>query len=158
MYFSQSNNCYYTSDRLVRIFYLVFCTFTVLGYSQFIWCIVLSMMMPLGFFIMHKLVDHRLVQGMRNNDIFANGLMGGIMQAPLPIPEILSQINRTSFKTGKFGLQANCAICWSDFQENEVVTPLICDERHLYHTTCIEAWIRKGNNTCPLCRNNIANI
>lgn len=92
------------------------------------------MMVPLGFFIIHKLVDHRLVQGVANNDIFADGLMGGIMQAPLPIPEILSQINRTKFNTGKFGLQTSCAICWNDFQENEVVTPLICDERHLYHT------------------------
>lgn len=104
MYFNAGNYCWYTNDRLVRTFYLVFCTFSILGYLQFVWCIVLSMMVPLGFFIIHKLVDHRLVQGVANNDIFADGLMGGIMQAPLPIPEILSQINRTKFNTGKFGL------------------------------------------------------
>ena len=79
LYFSNNNFCWYTSDKLVRAFYLVFCTFTVLGYLHFIWCIVLSMMVPLGFFIIHKLVDHRLVQGLANNDIFADGLMGGIM-------------------------------------------------------------------------------
>lgn len=68
---------------------------------------------------------------------------------PLPIPEILSTLSKTKFK-GVIACQ--CAICWGEFRENEEVTPLMCDERHLYHTRCIEAWIRKGNNTCPLCR------
>ena len=34
----------------------------------------------------------------------------------------------------------------------------MCDERHLFHTKCIEAWIRKGHNSCPLCRKQIANV
>jgi hypothetical protein len=62
------------------------------------------MMLPLAFMIISKLVDHRLLQGAANNDIFADGIMGGIMQAPLPVPEILSSINRTKFNPGKFGL------------------------------------------------------
>lgn len=80
------------------------------------------------------------------------------MQVPLPIPEILSSLNRTKFSEQEFKLQSQCAICWNDFKENEEVTPLLCDERHLYHTGCIEAWIKKGHNTCPLCRKQIANL
>ncbi|TNV73517.1 hypothetical protein FGO68_gene10530 [Halteria grandinella] len=55
-------------------------------------------------------------------------------------------------------LETECKICFMDFQQSEEVTPLICDERHLYHTKCIEAWIRTGQNTCPYCRKQIANI
>ncbi len=90
-------------------------------------------------------------------------LMGGLMQVPLPVPEILSTLSRKKYNmmgstANSNCLAAQCAICWSDFKDNEEVTPLICDERHLYHTACIEAWIRKGHNTCPLCRKHIANI
>jgi hypothetical protein len=31
------------------------------------------------------------------SDIFTEGLMGGLMQVPLPIPEILSTLNRTKY-------------------------------------------------------------
>lgn len=78
--------------------------------------------------------------------------MGGLMSVPLPIPEILTSLNRTRFSQKEFKIQTQCSICWGDFKDNEVVTPLLCDERHLFHTSCIEAWIKKGHNTCPLCR------
>jgi hypothetical protein len=48
------------------------------------------------------------VGGLNNNgehaDIFAEGLMGGLLQVPLPIPEILSSINRTKFDSSQFKL------------------------------------------------------
>jgi len=75
----------------------------------------------------------------------------------LPVPEIISTLNRTKFKSGE-KLATECTICWADFRDNEEVTPLLCDDRHLFHTACIELWIRKGHNTCPLCRKQIANI
>lgn len=84
--------------------------------------------------------------------------MGGLMSAPLPVPEILNSLNRTKYLGHHDSMGLTCAICWSDFKDNEVVTPLSCDNRHLYHTVCIEAWIKKGNNSCPLCRKQIANI
>ena len=44
-----------------------------------------------------------------------------------------------------------------DFEANDIVTPLPCDIRHVYHTTCIEKWFRdKGIEDnqafCPMCR------
>jgi hypothetical protein len=87
---------------------------------------------------------------------------------PLPVPEIISSLDRTTFKKKqrqackkglkKDGLWKDCPICWSEFQKHEMVTTLICDDKHIFHATCIEEWIRKGHNTCPLCRLPISNL
>ena len=39
-----------------------------------------------------------------------------------------------------------------DYNENDIVTQLRCDERHYFHTKCIEDWVKQGNNRCPFCR------
>lgn len=160
MYFSDTNYCWYTADRFIRNFYLLFCTFSILGFLQFIYCILLSCVMPLSAFIIFKLVEFRLMStdAQQMSDLFSEGLMGGLMQVPLPIPEILSSLNRTKYSENLRNQESQCAICWNEFNDNETVTPLHCDERHLYHTLCIESWIKKGNNSCPLCRKQIANI
>lgn len=33
-----------------------------------------------------------------------------------------------------------------------MVTQLACDQRHYFHTDCLESSIRQGNVQCPLCR------
>ena len=38
---------------------------------------------------------------------------------------------------------------------NDMVTQLSCDNRHYFHTECIENWIKTGRNTCPICRSEI---
>lgn len=45
-------------------------------------------------------------------------------------------------------------ICWSDFEETDMVTPLPCDIRHYFHTECIENWLQTKNN-CPLCKTDV---
>jgi len=35
--------------------------------------------------------------------------------------------------------------------ETDDITPLPCDERHFFHTVCIEDWL-KTKNSCPICR------
>jgi hypothetical protein len=97
---------------------------------------------------------------------FIDGLFGSILTMPLPVPEILENLDKTTFasKQEKFNNQKKeklwkqCPICWSDFRRREMVTTLICDEKHVFHTSCIEEWIRKGHNSCPLCRLPIANL
>jgi len=44
----------------------------------------------------------------------------------------------------------HCAICLAFFQEGETLLCLPCHERHVYHTGCIERWLKK-NRSCPLC-------
>lgn len=39
-----------------------------------------------------------------------------------------------------------------DYNETDIVTQLRCDERHYFHTKCIEDWVKQGNNRCPFCR------
>ena len=42
-------------------------------------------------------------------------------------------------------------ICLVNFDEDSLVTPLPCDIRHYFHTTCIEQWLMI-NASCPLCK------
>ena len=103
-------------------------------------------------------------------NMFIEGLFGGLLTIPLPIPEILSSLDKSKFKYKQAqakkknkgvkdgGLWKQCPICWSEFGRNDYVTTLVCDEKHIFHTECIEQWIRKGQNSCPLCRCTIANL
>ena len=48
--------------------------------------------------------------------------------------------------------QAECAICMDYLKEGrDFVSPLLCDERHYFHSDCIEEWLVKKNE-CPLCK------
>eukprot|EP00347_Sterkiella_histriomuscorum_P004597 403359859 len=44
-----------------------------------------------------------------------------------------------------------CSICLQNYNYEDYVTMLPCDERHAFHTNCIEIWLNK-NNICPLCK------
>jgi hypothetical protein len=44
-----------------------------------------------------------------------------------------------------------------NFAEADIVTPLPCDIRHVYHAACIEKWfvdkgIEGSEAICPMCR------
>lgn len=108
-----------------------------------------------------------------------SGIFGGLISIPLPIPEILSTLDKTKYKeivdlkdkkkekkegrsnfdtVSEGGVYKQCPICWTDFKRHHLVTPLPCNAKHIYHSSCIESWIRKGYNSCPLCRQNIADM
>jgi E3 ubiquitin-protein ligase DOA10 len=57
----------------------------------------------------------------------------------------------TRFNINKDGADKTCPICFEDFQENEDVIPLPCNEKHIFHDNCITEWL-KNNNACPLCK------
>jgi len=44
-----------------------------------------------------------------------------------------------------------CSICWSDFDDNDLVVCLPCN-KHTFHKECIYAWLRKKSALCPICR------
>lgn len=79
MYFSDDNKCFNTSDTMLRRFYYVFCTLTLLGYFQFIWCILLSCSIPLSAFLIYQLVEHRLNMRREMEVGLGSGLIGGLM-------------------------------------------------------------------------------
>lgn len=43
----------------------------------------------------------------------------------------------------------NCSVCISDISKGEETLLLPCG--HMYHSGCVEPWLKK-NNTCPVCR------
>ena len=55
------------------------------------------------------------------------------------------------FNFDDFDDHAECTICLEDFTDEDRVTPLPCDERHYFHSHCIEDWFRR-NDSCPLCK------
>lgn len=46
-----------------------------------------------------------------------------------------------------------CPICLSDILDGELISTLPCDNRHSFHTFCLENWFEK-NSSCPICRFN----
>ena len=47
--------------------------------------------------------------------------------------------------------QDTCSICLSKYEKDEAVSYLnTCN--HLFHTTCIDKWLRDFNHKCPVCR------
>ena len=48
--------------------------------------------------------------------------------------------------------EEECIICYMEYTEDDMVTKLDCNEKHVFHASCIEEWIRQGKNSCPVCR------
>ena len=50
-------------------------------------------------------------------------------------------------------LESQCPICLDLFKKNECYRVLHCN--HIFHKKCIDRWIKKDKNECPMCRTNI---
>ena len=48
-------------------------------------------------------------------------------------------------------LEDICAICNEEFNDEELVIMLPCDNKHVFHESCIKTWI-KQKTICPICR------
>ena len=45
-----------------------------------------------------------------------------------------------------------CSICFCEYIDEDIVTKLSCNEKHIFHEECISSWIKQGKNSCPICR------
>ena len=52
---------------------------------------------------------------------------------------------------------STCIICYVAYNSTDDVVKLKCNDKHYYHTECIESWIKSGKNSCPMCRQAIDN-
>ena len=65
----------------------------------------------------------------------------------------IDRLKKSEFKdvSGK-GKEVNqCIICMVDFQENDLISELACDGRHIFHTDCLHEWL-KHDLRCPMCK------
>jgi hypothetical protein len=50
-----------------------------------------------------------------------------------------------------------CTICMQDIKLKETIYQLPCSDKHIFHTGCLDKWMRiKGN--CPICRANLPTV
>lgn len=54
-------------------------------------------------------------------------------------------------------LSLSCSICLYEFKENDKVSVLKCNKKHVFHLGCIRESVERFNFNCPLCRNPIDN-
>ena len=66
----------------------------------------------------------------------------------LRMTEALDEMSRPLDK--RFNEHTECSICLVDFKDGVKVSPLPCDKRHYFHTSCIKDWA-SNNLFCPLC-------
>lgn len=48
-------------------------------------------------------------------------------------------------------LEDICVICNEEFNDDELIIMLSCDNKHVFHENCIKTWI-KQKTICPICR------
>ena len=44
-----------------------------------------------------------------------------------------------------------CSICLSEYNDESNIRLLKCE--HGFHPECVDIWLKKYNNNCPVCRN-----
>lgn len=75
--------------------------------------------------------------------------------------KILKNLSRVKFSEGAFGQlspESECVICMQSYGDNDMITTLACNEKHFFHTQCIERWIQNRPTNvgdgpkCPICR------
>jgi hypothetical protein len=72
------------------------------------------------------------------------------------IKTTLSQTDLNNLETKKFseiqgtGTDVRCAICITEFTGDDLVRIMQC--KHFFHKDCIDIYLEKYNNKCPMCR------
>ncbi|KAJ0701006.1 putative transcription factor C2H2 family [Helianthus annuus] len=50
-------------------------------------------------------------------------------------------------------MNQECSVCLVEFKPDAEINHLSCG--HVFHTCCLEKWLKYWNITCPLCRNHM---
>ncbi|CAK9160161.1 unnamed protein product [Ilex paraguariensis] len=70
---------------------------------------------------------------------------------------IIKSITVCKYKKGEGLIEGtDCAVCLSEFQENESLR-LLPKCNHAFHLPCIDTWLKSHSN-CPLCRSNVISM
>jgi len=68
--------------------------------------------------------------------------------------KIAKKLLRIPYSSEYMKSNKDCAICTTQFEENQQIITLPCDPRHYFHEACIRDWL-DIRSSCPICRTNI---
>lgn len=80
---------------------------------------------------------------------------GGPNGPPPASKKVVEQLKEVEFSEENKEQETACAVCKDDFQNGDKVIQFPCPNKHLYHGSCIQPWL-KLHNTCPVCRFELA--
>lgn len=71
----------------------------------------------------------------------------------IPYANVVAGLNKKTFANvdEKNKTQTECCICLMDFKDDDELAELKCDERHYFHSACLEDWLKRKYE-CPLCK------
>lgn len=125
---SESTDCSKTTPMLTYFMLAVL----IIGYVHFLVYVCVIFIVLAVLFLRYKLKRRKL-----NNSVHILRNLTKTTYGQLPSPK---------------GDDKECIICWAEYAESDEVVKLGCNAKHFFHTACIESWIKKGNNSCPMCR------
>mmetsp|Transcript_21111 Transcript_21111/g.26952 ORF Transcript_21111/g.26952 Transcript_21111/m.26952 type:complete len:318 (+) Transcript_21111:312-1265(+) len=69
--------------------------------------------------------------------------------------EILKRLSSLTYDSKQSNLYtSSCVICLCQYEDGDKLSTLPCNEKHVYHTTCVQYWLKKSR-CCPLCMKDI---
>lgn len=62
--------------------------------------------------------------------------------ARMPYVDVIQGLNKKKFDNVEFKSMTECVICMVDFEPDDEIAELKCDNRHYFHTKCLEDWLK----------------
>ena len=63
--------------------------------------------------------------------------------------KVINSLNTMTFADSKRNAES-CIICLEKFKQEDIISELTCNAKHIFHASCINQWL--GTKlACPLC-------
>ena len=138
-YSSDSIYCQNTFGEFHKLWVLMMVSIAF-GYILFIVYLILCCV---GSCVICAICCMRREADLRNNPVVAR----------VPYINAVQSLNKKKFENVNENNRAmeQCAICLQDYQDNDEIAELKCDQRHYFHSKCLEEWLHRKLE-CPLCK------
>jgi len=74
-------------------------------------------------------------------------------EAPHASEEAIAALETVVWGGGEEGQERECVVCQEGFGDGRVLKRMPCG--HVFHGECLETWLRRHANNCPVCRREI---
>ncbi|GAA5867120.1 hypothetical protein JCM3774_004401 [Rhodotorula dairenensis] len=76
----------------------------------------------------------------------------------LPPPQSSATVDAIIAATPMESDSESCPICLTEFEDGDELRILPCDERHRFHSECIDPFLLNVSRLCPLCRLDLGHV